>query len=201
MAWSYIRLWKLLLDKGMKRIDLAAAAHLTPNTLASLGKNKEVSMETLNKICNQLDCRIEDILEHIPDWKIDRSWTAKCRVFLTSVYIFRHNLFRNFQSLLIFSTVVAATIIDSGKCLYHLVCNLAIFYQFYFVDLYEITHLYLCYLTEFLLPQKSRKSVFLQQNPVCDFDPWFHIFEKNRNDYGVWTEKTVYFSIFISLIA
>ena len=67
MAWSYIGLWKLLLDKDMKRIDLAAAAHLTPNTLASLGKNKEVSMETLNKICNQLDCRIEDILEHIPD--------------------------------------------------------------------------------------------------------------------------------------
>ena len=67
MAWSYIRLWKLLLDKDMKRIDLAAAAYLTPNTLASLGKNKEVSMETLNKICNQLDCRIEDILEHIPD--------------------------------------------------------------------------------------------------------------------------------------
>ena len=67
MAWSYIRLWKLLLDKDMKRIDLAAAARLTPNTLASLGKNKEVSMETLNKICNQLDCRIEDILEHIPD--------------------------------------------------------------------------------------------------------------------------------------
>ena len=71
MAWSYIRLWKLLLDKGMKRIDLTAAAHLTPNTLASLGKNKEVSkkvsIETLNKICNQLDCRIEDILEHIPD--------------------------------------------------------------------------------------------------------------------------------------
>ena len=67
MAWSYIRLWKSLLDKGMKRIDLAAAAHLTPNTLVSLGKNKEVSMETLDKICNQLDCRIEDILEHIPD--------------------------------------------------------------------------------------------------------------------------------------
>ena len=67
MAWSYIRLWKLLLDKDMKRIDLAATTHLTPNTFASLGKNKEVSMETLNKICNQLDCRIEDILEHIPD--------------------------------------------------------------------------------------------------------------------------------------
>ena len=67
MAWSYIKLWKLLLDKGMKRIDLAAAANLTSNTLAKLGKNEEVSMETLNKICNQLDCGLEDILEHIPD--------------------------------------------------------------------------------------------------------------------------------------
>ena len=67
MAWSYIKLWKLLLDKGMKRIDLAATANLTSNTLAKLGKNEEVSMETLNKICNQLDCGIEDILEHIPD--------------------------------------------------------------------------------------------------------------------------------------
>ena len=67
MAWSYIKLWKLLLDKGMKRIDLAAAANLTSNTLAKLGKNEEVSMETINKICNQLDCGIEDILEHIPD--------------------------------------------------------------------------------------------------------------------------------------
>ena len=67
MAWSYIKLWKLLLDKGMKRIDLAAAANLTSNTLAKLGKNEELSMETLNKICNQLDCGIEDILEHIPD--------------------------------------------------------------------------------------------------------------------------------------
>ena len=67
MAWSYIKLWKLLLDKGMKRIDLAAAANLTSNTLAKLGKNEEVSIETLNKICNQLDCGLEDILEHIPD--------------------------------------------------------------------------------------------------------------------------------------
>ena len=67
MAWSYIKLWKLLLDKGMKRIHLPPAGYLTSSTLAKLGKNEEVSMETLNKICNQLDCGIEDILEHIPD--------------------------------------------------------------------------------------------------------------------------------------
>ena len=36
MAWSYIKLWKLLLDKGMKRIDLAAAANLNSNTHAKL---------------------------------------------------------------------------------------------------------------------------------------------------------------------
>ena len=74
--------------------------------------------------------------------------------------------------------IVAATIIDSKKSLHRPICILAIFYQFYFVCLYEISHLYLCYLTAFSSPQKSRKSVFLQPNPVCDFDPWFHIFAK-----------------------
>ena len=54
MAWSYIRLWKLLLDKGMKRIDLAAAAHLTPNTLVSLGKNKEVSWKRSTRFATSL---------------------------------------------------------------------------------------------------------------------------------------------------
>lgn len=67
MAWSYVKLWKLLLDKSMKKTDLAAEAHLTPNTLAKLGKNEEVSMDTLNKICNCLKCNISDIVDHIQD--------------------------------------------------------------------------------------------------------------------------------------
>lgn len=154
-------------------------------------------METLNKICNQLDCRIEDILEHIPDWKIDRSRTAKCSIFSTSVYLFGHNVFWNFQSLLIFPAIVAATIIDSKKSTHRPICILAIFYQFYFVCLYEISHLYLCYLTVFSSPQKSRKTVFLQPNPVCDFDPWFYDFGETVMITGSGLKKSYIFQFCI----
>lgn len=67
MAWSYNRLWKLLIDKSMKKKDLMEAAHLTPNTLSQLTKNKPVAMDTLEKICTLFNCRIEDIVEFIPN--------------------------------------------------------------------------------------------------------------------------------------
>lgn len=63
MAVDYIRLWKLLLDKRMKRTDLKTEAGISSNILAKLGKNEYVSMETMEKICTSLDCRIEDIME------------------------------------------------------------------------------------------------------------------------------------------
>ena len=125
--------------------------------------------------------------------KTDRSRAAKCSNFLTSVYIFRHNFFWNFQSLLIFPMIVAATIIDSKKSLHRPICISAIFYQFYFVWLYEIWHLYLCYLTAFSLPQKSRKTAFLQPNPVCDFDPWFYDFGETVMITGSGLKKSYIF--------
>jgi hypothetical protein len=67
--------------------------------------------------------------------------------------------------------IVAATIIDSKKSLHRPICILSIFYQFHFVYLYEIYYLLLYNLTTFSTPQKSRKTAFLQPNPVCDFDP------------------------------
>ena len=63
MAVNYVRLWKLLLDKGMKRTDLKTEAGISSNILARMGKNEYVSMETMEKICNTLDCNIEDIME------------------------------------------------------------------------------------------------------------------------------------------
>ncbi len=63
MQISYNRLFKLLIDKGMKKTDLAKAASLTPVTLAKLSKNETVSMETLIKICNCLDCTFDDVVE------------------------------------------------------------------------------------------------------------------------------------------
>ena len=67
MKVRYNNLFKLLIDKKMKKTDLAKAAGLTPATLARLSKDEVVSMETIIKICEWLDCRIEDVIELIPD--------------------------------------------------------------------------------------------------------------------------------------
>lgn len=66
MAVKYIRLWKLLLDKGMKKTDLKTEAGISSNVLAKLGKNEYVLMETMEKLCTSLDCNIEDIMEFNP---------------------------------------------------------------------------------------------------------------------------------------
>lgn len=66
MAVKYIRLWKLLLDKGMKKTDLKTEAGISSNVLAKIGKNEYVSMETMEKLCTSLDCNIEDIMQFNP---------------------------------------------------------------------------------------------------------------------------------------
>lgn len=67
MKVRYNNLFKLLIDKKMKKTDLAKAAGLTPATLARLSKDEMVSMETIIKICECLDCRIEDVMELYKD--------------------------------------------------------------------------------------------------------------------------------------
>ena len=63
MKISYNRLFKLLIDKGMKKTELAKVARLTPGTLAKLSKNQKVSMDSLIKICTTLNCSFDDIVE------------------------------------------------------------------------------------------------------------------------------------------
>lgn len=63
MEISYNRLFKLLIDKGMKKTELAKIAELTPGTLAKLSKNQTVSMDSLIKICTTLNCSFDDIVE------------------------------------------------------------------------------------------------------------------------------------------
>ncbi|MGN8626914.1 helix-turn-helix domain-containing protein [Bulleidia sp. HCP3S3_G12] len=67
MKVCYNNLFKLLIDKKMKKTDLAREAGLTPATLARLSKDEIVSMETIIKICECLNCRIEDVLEIVKD--------------------------------------------------------------------------------------------------------------------------------------
>jgi DNA-binding Xre family transcriptional regulator len=67
MPWSYNRLWKLLIDKNLKKTDLLSIAKINRKTLANMGKNETVSMDALEKICASLNCRIEDIVEFVPE--------------------------------------------------------------------------------------------------------------------------------------
>jgi len=60
---SYMPLWHTLLNKNMKKDDLRIAAGLTTNMIANMGKNKGISMDTLAKICNTLQCEITDVIE------------------------------------------------------------------------------------------------------------------------------------------
>ena len=67
MAFSYNKLWKLLVDKKMSSADLRRAAGIAPNTMTKLRRDEEVTLTVLNKICSSLDCNIGDIMDFIPD--------------------------------------------------------------------------------------------------------------------------------------
>ena len=63
MPVSYDKLWKILIDKKMKRTDLKEISGISFNVLAKLGKNQFVSMESIYKICIALNCNVNDVME------------------------------------------------------------------------------------------------------------------------------------------
>ena len=63
MAISYNRLWKLLIDRGMTKTQLREKTNISTVTLAKLGKNETVSMDILLRICKELDCEFDEIVE------------------------------------------------------------------------------------------------------------------------------------------
>ena len=67
MAVSYKKLWKLLIDKDMKKKDLCEKAGISSASITKMGRNGHVTTEILVKICTALDCKIEDIMEVVPD--------------------------------------------------------------------------------------------------------------------------------------
>ena len=69
MAVSYKKLWKLLIDKDIKKKDLSEKAGISPATITKMGKGGHVTTEVLLKICTALECSIEDIMEVIPEGK------------------------------------------------------------------------------------------------------------------------------------
>ena len=67
MAVCYDKLWHLLIDKHLSKTQLIKKAKISTNAMAHLSKNEDVRVEVLAKICGALDCRIEDIMEVVPD--------------------------------------------------------------------------------------------------------------------------------------
>ncbi len=66
MAVSYNKLWKLLIDKKMSKVELRKATGISPNTMTKLNRDEEVTLTVLCKICSALSVDIGDIIEYIP---------------------------------------------------------------------------------------------------------------------------------------
>ena len=67
MAVSYKKLWHILVDRDMKKKDLAAAANISTYTVNKLNRGENVNTDTLVSICKVLGCTFDDIMELIPD--------------------------------------------------------------------------------------------------------------------------------------
>ena len=61
--FSYKKLWKLLIDKNMNKVDLKRVSGISTTSIAKLGKGGNVTTDVLLKICNALDCGINDIID------------------------------------------------------------------------------------------------------------------------------------------
>ena len=67
MGVSYKKLFKLMIDRDIKKKDLREMATIGNSTMAKLAKDENVTMEVLAKICCALNCKLDDIVEIIPD--------------------------------------------------------------------------------------------------------------------------------------
>lgn len=67
MRISYNKLWKMLIDKNMKKRDLQEKAGISSASIAKLGKGENITTDVLLKICEAMDCTLEDIMETVKD--------------------------------------------------------------------------------------------------------------------------------------
>ncbi len=62
---NYNPLWKLLIDKGISKSEFRNLCKISKQTLTEMNKNNNISLNTIDRICNILDCNIADVIEHI----------------------------------------------------------------------------------------------------------------------------------------
>lgn len=89
MRISYNKLWKMLIDKNMKKSDLKDKAGISSASVAKLGKGDNITTDILIKICEAMDCHLEDIMETVDDQPIAEEKTGanvKCTPFVRQVW-------------------------------------------------------------------------------------------------------------------
>ena len=69
MDVSYNKLFKLLIDKGLKKLEFANQIGISPSTLAKMSRNETVSMDVIIRICRKFECGVDDIMEILPETK------------------------------------------------------------------------------------------------------------------------------------
>ena len=67
MAVNYNKLWRILTDKNMKKIEMQYKTGISGNILVRMGKNEYVSMQTVEKICRELNCTLDEMMEFTDD--------------------------------------------------------------------------------------------------------------------------------------
>lgn len=73
--FSYNPLWKLLIDRNLKKRQLQEMSGVSPASIAKMGRNENVTTEVLLRICEALDCNVEDIMVRVPVVKSEESGT------------------------------------------------------------------------------------------------------------------------------
>lgn len=66
---TYKPLWKTLIEKDMKKMDLVEDGTVSRGTLAKMGKNQKVSLEVVERICKRLQCRVEEVIVYNEDFE------------------------------------------------------------------------------------------------------------------------------------
>ena len=66
---TYKPLWKTLIDKDMKKMDLVEDGTVSRGTLAKMGKNQKVSLDVVERICKRLQCKVEEVIVHDEDFE------------------------------------------------------------------------------------------------------------------------------------
>ena len=67
MSVSYKKLWKMMIDRDISKTELTHLAGISTNAMAKLGRNEDVRVRVLEKLCTSLECNLDDIVEFVPE--------------------------------------------------------------------------------------------------------------------------------------